>query len=278
MSIKTYLKRGLLYILKGVPQKLIMAQITYLNPNERLKGKKIIITGGGRGLGRAMAEKFLSEGAKVLITGRNEETLKKTASELKCDYLVFDVQNIKQCENIIQKANQILGGLDCLVNNAGISLHEGNILNVSETGFDAQINTNFKGAYFLSQQFIKLLEETKCNKGNILFISSERGFFVDDIPYGLIKAAINSLTQGLSSRFIQKGIRVNAIAPGITTSDMTGFKEQENLYCPFNTQERVYLPKEVAEIACFLLSDASSCISGQILLCDEGRTINKYWQ
>ena len=94
----------------------------------------------------------------------------------------------------------------------------------------------------------------------------------------MTKAAINSLTQGLANRVVESGIRVNAIAPGVTVSDMTGFSSDGSLYCDYNITERVYLPEEVAEVACFLLSDASKCLSGQILVCNEGNSINAHWR
>lgn len=274
MSIKQYIKRGIYYILKGVPEYHLSANISYLSPNERLKGKRIIITGGGRGLGFAMAKKFVSEGANVLICGRNNEVLKEKAELLKCKYLKLDVQNIEDINKFFDNAMGLLGGIDCLVNNAGISLHEGNILNVSLEQFNRQVETNLRGAYFMSKKFIELYDNKKYNSGNILFISSERGVFVDDLPYGLTKAAINSLVKGLAHLLIRNNIRVNALAPGVTTSDMTGFKESENLYANWNANKRIYLPEEVAEIACFLLSDASNCLSGQILECNEGKSIN----
>ena len=92
----------------------------------------------------------------------------------------------------------------------------------------------------------------------------------DDIPYGLTKAAINSLTKGLSCKFAKKGIRVNAIAPGVTVSDMTGYADNNNLYRPSTIGGRVFLAEEVAEITVFILSDASKCISGEIIPCNQG--------
>lgn len=277
MNLKSLLARALRFIVKGIPIYHTSASISYLSPSSKLEGKRIIITGGGRGLGKAMAKKFISEGAKVLISGRNEETLKQAAAELGCDYLQLNVAKTEFLSAFIAKADKILDGADCLVNNAGISLHEGNIRNVTPEQFNSQIETNLRGSYFLSRQFIKLLEERK-QSGNILFVSSERGSYVDDLPYGLTKAAINSLVQGLANRVINSGIRVNAVAPGVTASDMTGFSEEGNLYCSFNINKRVYLPEEVAEIACFLLSDASACLSGQILVCNNGKSINAHWR
>ncbi len=272
-----YLKRGVRFVLHGVPVKNISADISYLQPNGRLKDKRIIVTGGGKGLGAAMATKFVSEGAIVLISGRNEQTLKEKAGQIGCKYLTLDVQDTDSLDKFIYEADRILGGVDCLVNNAGISLHEPTFFDVTPATFDAQIATNLRGGFFLTQSFTKLLLREK-RKGNVLFVSSETGETVDIRPYGFTKAAINSMVQGLACLFVKDGIRVNAVAPGITASDMTGFKADENLFLECNATNRVYLPEEVAEAACFLLSDASGCISGQVIVCNNGRTINPRWK
>lgn len=277
MSYKQYIKRGFKYVLNGTPIQNITADISYLQPNGRLSGKKIIITGGGKGLGAAMATKFVSEGALVLISGRNEETLKEKAEQIGCQYLTLDVQKTDSLDKFIHDADRILGGVDCLVNNAGISLHEPTFFDVTPDTFDAQIATNLRGGFFLTQSFTKLLLQEK-RKGNVLFVSSETGETVDIRPYGFTKAAINSMVQGLACLFVKNGIRVNAVAPGITASDMTGLKTDGNLFLECNATNRVYLPEEVAETACFLLSDASGCISGQVVVCNNGRTINPRWK
>lgn len=277
MSLKEYVKRGAKFVLRGIPRKNISANISYLQPNGRLLGKKIIVTGGGRGLGASMAAKFVSEGAVVLISGRNEKTLKETADKIGCKYLTLDMRDISAFDNFIKNADCVVGGANCLVNNAGISLHESTFFDVTPETFDAQIATNLRGAFFLTQSFTKMLLREK-RAGNVLFISSETGETVDIRPYGFTKAALNSLVQGFASLFIKDKIRVNAVAPGITASDMTGIRPEGNLYFPRNTIERVYLPEEVAETACFILSDASKCISGQIVLCNNGKTINARWK
>ena len=277
MSLKQYLKRGFQFIFKGVPKKEIRAEISYSQPNNRLKNKKIIITGGGRGLGKAMAQKFISEGAEVLIAGRNEETLRNVSNELKCKYLVLDVAKTETFKDFINKADEMLDGVNCLVNNAGISLHEKTFFDVTPETFDAQINTNFKGVFFLTQEFITLVKNRN-EKATILFTSSETGDTMDFRPYGFTKAAVNSMVQGLAYLFAKDGIRINAVAPGITASDMTGYSQDGNLYLGINATERVYLPAEVAETACFLLSDISGCISGQIIVCNNARTINARWK
>ena len=94
----------------------------------------------------------------------------------------------------------------------------------------------------------------------------------------MTKAAINSFVKGLASLTVNQGIRVNGLAPGITASEMTGVKADGNLYYPGNIINRIYLPEEIAQCACFLLSDASGCISGEILTCNNGKTINSRWK
>lgn len=278
MGLKQKLKHTISFLLHGEP-KPTYAKVSYLAPNEQLIGKKIIITGGGRGLGFAMAKKFISEGASVLIAGRNEQTLQKTANELKCKYLQLDVQNTDSFSSFIERANDMLGGVNCLVNNAGISLHEEGFLEVSPKQFDAQFDTNLKGSFFLTQAFIEKCQahQTDVTK-NILFTSSETSTTVDERPYGLTKAALNSLVQGLAYKYVNEGYRINAVAPGVTVSDMVGVKAGGDLTCSYNVTKRYYLPEEVAEVACFLLSDASNCLNGQILVCNEGKTINARWK
>lgn len=277
MNIKSVIHRAFLYIFKGVPVKHTSAEISYLQPNDKLKGKKIIITGGGRGLGAAMAEKFVKEGADVLIVGRTEKTVKDTAERLGCKYLTLDVSRVETFKDFIQHADEILGGVNCLVNNAGISLHENTFFDVTPDTFDKQVDTNFKGAFFLTQEFIRKLKADN-RKANVLFVSSETGDTMDFRPYGFTKAAVNSMTQGLAYLFAKDDIRINAVAPGVTASDMTGVKADGDIYLAYNHTERAYLPEEVAETACFLLSDASGCVSGQIITCNNAKTVNARWK
>ena len=270
MDIKQKIKNKILKPLRPVK---ITADISYLNPQNRLKGKRIVVTGGSRGIGKAIANKLIKEGAQVIITGRNEESLKKCSEELGCKYMVLDMLDISSFDSFINNAVSKLGGLDCLVNNAGVSLHEKTFFDVTEETFDVQVNTNFKGPLFLTQAFLKELRSNN-RSGNVLFISSETGITMDIRPYGYTKAAINSMVQGLAYVLAKDNIRINAIAPGITATEMTGFSADKNLYCQSNMTDRVYLPEEVAELACFLLSDVSGSISGQIIACNNGRSIN----
>lgn len=271
MKIKNKIKKVVSFLLHG-EQKPIYANISYLTPNNRLSGKKIIVTGGSRGLGFSMAQKFVSEGADVLITGRDENSLKQSALQINCKYLVLDAQDLDSFKSFFATAAKLLGGFNCLVNNAGVSLHEQDFFHVTKESFDKQMNTNLRSSVFMAQGFIQEIIETK-QKGNLLFISSEVGELADNRPYGWTKASINSLVRGLASSFAANDIRINAISPGITCSSMTGFDSNGNLYIPTNATKRAYLPEEIAEVATFLLSDSSGCLSGQILVCNNGKTI-----
>lgn len=277
--MKGFVKRTIDYIFHGLKPRVVNANIVVSASGSNLKGRRIIVTGGGRGLGFYIAKKCIEEGAKVVISGRSEESLKKSSVELSnCAYVVYDVTSIENRADFFDECEKLLGGpIHCLVNNAGISLHEGSIYKVTSDTFDKQFDTNLKAPYFLSQEYIRRYEQAGLEGGSILFITSERGLYCDDIPYGLIKAAINSLTQGLGRRLLKKGIRVNAVAPGVTASDMTGRSKEGNLDRPASCGGRVFLPEEVAEVSAFLLSDKAKCINSQIIPCNQGNHLRCDW-
>lgn len=275
MNLKEALKRAGKYILWGIPVTHVDVTVARVDRGNCLEGKRILITGGGRGLGFSIAERCAAEGAEVIIAGRRKETLETASDSLggRIQTCVLDVADIEDTVKKLVSLFSEIGRIDCLVNNAGISYHEKDILDVSVDGFEEQFRTNLEGSYFLAKEFIRL-NKTDCN---IIFMSSERGMECDDIPYGLTKAALNSLTRGLARRFYQKRIRVNAIAPGVTASEMTGRKADENLYTDGLSSGRFFIPEEIAEIAVFLLSDASKCISGEIINCDAGNHLSSYY-
>ena len=245
----------------------VVAQVTALQADKSLENKKIIVTGGNRGLGLAIARAAAGKGADVLIAARNEEELKNRAQEIGCKYCMLDLCDIQSFDSFISTASGLLGGLDCLVNNAGVSLHEADYDQVTPESFDIQVNTNIKGGFFLTRSFVNYLRQNG-RKGNVLFISSETGETPDIRPYGWTKAAVNSMVQGMAYR----------LAPeGICATDMTGMSES-NLARNDSPVGRVYLPMEMAEIAAFLLSDVSGSISGQIITCNNGKTINARWR
>lgn len=255
----------------------IVAQVSTLHENQFLKNRRILITGGGKGLGFAIAERCVSCGAEVLICGRDIETLQTSAQKLNCAWRRLDMMDVSSFSGFID--NLFTDGgfhADTLVCNAGISLHEADFIDVTPESFDKQIATNLRGAFFLAQAFVKKLLSLK-DKGNILFISSETGETPDLRPYGWTKAATNSMAQGLAYRLSRDRIRVNAIAPGVTATGMTGFGLDDLTYNASPTG-RAYIPEEIAEIAAFLISDLAAPISGQIITCNNARTINARWR
>lgn len=276
MSIKKYIIRGLRYLVTGQPLVHTTAQIAIKNPNKLLIDKRILVTGGSKGIGYAMANKFVKEGARVVITGRKEDVLNTAAKEIGCDYWCMDVSDTQEVRRQFSDVDKKIGGFNCLVNNAGISLHEEGFLDVSEEQFDKQFSINLRGGYFLAQLFCRSCIDSNRDNCKVVFLSSQRGLFVDDIPYGLTKATINSLVQGLAYDLISFGIRVYGLAPGATMTDLIGEDTKGNLYYEINRTKRLYLPEEVAEVAVFLLTDMANCLSGNILVCDEGRSINSY--
>lgn len=283
MGYKRLIRKVAKFILASQPEKYVDVKISQINYGGILSNRKIVITGGGRGLGFAMAKKFINEGANVIISGRDESTLQKACQELgkNSQYVIYDVTDIKKTTEFLNMCKEKFGGnIDCLVSNAGISLHENNFKNVTEEGFDLQFNTNFKGGYFLAKEFLIQKEREENSEGELLFITSETGNQCYDIPYGMTKAALNSLTRALSRREYENGIRVNAIAPGVTLTDMTkdyADASNGNMYRDC-ASGRIFLPEEVAEVACFLLSDASKCISGEIIHCNAGNHLNPFWK
>ena len=272
MSLMLYLKRLHRYLRFGIP--VVTANITTLEGARQLEHKRGIITGGSKGIGFAIAKKCISEGAEVVITGRNPEDLAAARAQLgeKCRTLAWDVSEIGSHRDRLLECCRLLGDqpIDFLVNNAGVSFHEGTIRDVTPEGFEQQFRTNLEGPYFLTQAFIERQRETKKPDSSILFVSSERGLMGDDIPYGLTKAAVNSLVKGLARRLLDEHIRVNGVAPGVTVSNMVHAGDPDKLYRSKSVGKRFFLPEEVAEVACFLLSDRAGCITGEIVACDQG--------
>lgn len=283
MGFKCFIRKCAKFILSSTNGKVINVNISQIKYNEILKGKNIVITGGGKGLGLSMAEKFVSEGATVVIIGRNEKNLKEACEKIGKDieYIKYDVKDIKNINNLFIKCEKKLKGkIDTLVCNAGVSLHENIFTNVTEETFDEQFDTNFKSTFFFSKCFLEYCEENQIKNGNLLIITSESANQNYDTPYGLTKNALNSLIGALSRRVYKQNIRVNGIAPGVTASDMTkGYADVSdgNMYRDC-ASDRVFLPEEVSEVACFLLSDAAKCISGEIIHTNAGNHLNPFWK
>lgn len=283
MGYKRIIRKIAKFILASQPDAFVQVNVGQIQAGNILQGKKIVITGGGSGLGYAMARKFISEGAEVVISGRNADKLKVAAEKLgssNCKTVVADVCDVAHSMDFLEKAKELLDGrIDCLVSNAGVSLHENIYTNVTVEGFDKQFDTKFRAGYFVGKAFLEMKTKEKQPNAELLYITSETGDQVYDIPYGMTNAALNSMVGAFSRRVYQQGIRVNAIAPGVTLTEMTrDYAESSdgNLYrnC---ASGRTFLPEEVAEVACFLLSDASKCISGEVIHCNAGNHLKAFW-
>lgn len=284
MGLKRCLKKMANYILFSEPKQIVKVECGQIKNGELLKNKNIVITGGNRGLGYAMAKRCVEEGANVIIAGRNMESLKEAKESLgdNCHYIQFDISDIEKDNTFLRECeNTFKAPIDSLVNNAGISLHEGDLFNVTEDSYDKQMNTNLKGTYFLSQAFLKYKieqntkDEVQNSNSNLLIISSQVADLPSEIPYGLTKAALNSFIKALAKKYYQNGIRVNAVSPGVTISDMTreyADVNGGNMWSNDNSG-RYFIPEEVAEIVIFLLSSASICINGEIIHCNAGNHI-----
>ncbi len=245
-----------------------LSQIQY---PEILEGKRIIITGGSDGIGLCMAKKFVSAGAEVLITGRRMDKLRSASaviSSSRIHILQWDVCDLKSLDKNLSAAVAELGGVNCFVNNAAF-LSEN--YEVTEDFFDRTIDTNVKAVWFLCQKVSEFMrKENGVSGGKILNISSVSSFEGDVDPYFLSKRAVNAITEGFAKKYAPYNIIVNAIAPGYCDSAFNKVNYAENAYREEPSNKRIIIPEEIAELAAFLISDASNGIVGQTILCDGG--------
>lgn len=255
-----------------------VSSVTIATPSysDILEGKCVLVTGGSSGIGYAIAKKCLEVGAVVIITGRNKEKLEKAIHGLNtanCHYIVWDISDIEaipckllSCEELTKQK------IDIIINNAGVAPTKF-FGSVDEEEWNKIYDNNLKGTYFLCQEITKHWKKTQF-KGykKIINISSQGGFVGASYPYRMTKWDIRGLTEGLGSLLIKDRIIVNGIAPGVVKTSMQSFSllQGDNLYTNQNPIERVILPEEIAELALFLMSDASNAIVGQTIVCDGG--------
>lgn len=277
MALKEYLKRGLRFIIKGVPVRNITPTIVTLAPNELLKGRCALITGGTSGIGYCIAKAFLDSGATVIITSRNNERLKTSCEKLAESYkdrifgIVLDNTKINTFEQVFRSAISLVGGryIDILVNNAGVS--GGDIRTTSVTEYDNVMNTNLRGVFFLSKLVGKYMKENRI-EGNILNIASSSSLRPAISAYMLSKWGIRGLTLGLARAFTPYGITVNGIAPGPTATPML-LKDTSKGLANDTILGRYALPEEIANMAVFLVSGLGKTIVGDIVYMTGGSAL-----
>lgn len=265
---------------KGYKSGGVMIENLYtLDSNSILQGKNILITGGGSGIGLATAKRCIESGAKVVITGRNEEKLEKAIRLIggDIDYVVWDVTETKRIADVIKQCETFFGGaITGLVNNAGFDERR-EFYEVDESFFDSIINVHLRAVYFLTQEIVKHMQANEV-QGSICMITSQSALINDFRPYNLAKAAVNNYVQGIAKYGMANGrIRCNAVAPGVVSTDLytefTEIRNSGNTYKGNLPDKRFKRAEEIAEIVQFCLSDLSKCMTGQILVCDGGKAI-----
>jgi NAD(P)-dependent dehydrogenase (short-subunit alcohol dehydrogenase family) len=245
-----------------------------------LGGRVCIVTGGAQGIGEACVRRFAREGAKPVIVDVDDAHGQALASELGGLYVHCDVGDKAQVDTMVAKAMQAHGRIDVLVNNAGI-FKAADFLDVTEADFDAVLRVNLKGSFLVGQAVAR--EMAKLQKGSIVNMSSVNGVLA--IPnissYNVSKGGINQLTRVMALALADKGIRVNAVAPGTIATELAAkavlTSEEAKLRIMSRTpMKRLGEPSEIADAVAYLASDAASYITGEIVVVDGGRMTLNY--
>lgn len=238
--------------------------------------KVVLVTGSTRGIGLEIAKAFGEEGYAVMLSGRNEEVLMKVKSELESSGLKVsackaDISKAEDANKLVACTLEQFGRIDTLVNNAGVTC-DNLLMRMDEDAWDKVLDTNLKGAFFMTKAVIKPM--LKAKGGSIINIASVVGLMgnAGQANYAASKAGLIGFTKSVAKEYGKKGIRVNAVAPGFICSDMTAglsdsLKEQMLAQVPLNVFGQ---PRDVANAVIFLASDKASYITGQVLTVDGG--------
>lgn len=241
-----------------------------------LTGKKALVTGASRGIGRAVALKLAREGADLIVTATSLERAKRTADEIsqlgrKAVPVKVDVGDTADVEALFQIVTAEFGSLDILVNNAGIT-RDGLLMRMKDEEWDAVIDVNLKGTFACTREAIKLMAKAK--SGRIVNISSVVGEMgnAGQANYCASKAGMIGFTKAVAREYAKRNITVNAVAPGFIETDMTGVlsdavKEDLLKQIPVN---RFGQPDDIANAVYFLVSDMGSYITGHVLSVNGG--------
>lgn len=242
---------------------------------ENFKGKVALITGGSSGIGFATARELAQKGAKVIITGRNKETVQKAADELDIDGFVGDQSDLKSIERLVSFVKERYGKLDTLVINAGIA-GIFSIENATEEQYDEIMNINVKGAFFTLSKFIPLLPEGS----SVTIISSILATLgiAGNSVYASSKAAVNSFIKVASTELASKKIRINAVSPGPIVTPINqklGFDDEFIKKISNRVPvKRMGNAEEVAKLITYLSSAEASFINGAEYIIDGGLVVN----
>ncbi|OED42461.1 hypothetical protein AB833_06210 [Chromatiales bacterium (ex Bugula neritina AB1)] len=249
----------------------------------RFKNKRVLVTGGTRGIGRAAALAFSSAGARVVVAGSTAQSTAAAVAEFddaSITGVAGDIGNVNDCRRLVQNAIDELQGLDILVNSAGV-FQPASIEETDEDLWDRIMNINVRGSYFCSRAAVETLRQ---NRGCIVHLGSESGVngYGGSTAYCASKGAIVNLTRSMAMELAPE-IRVNAVCPGVVDTDMArrgfaidgvqekGIQQQRDSY-PLN---RVATADEIAASILYLASDDSRFITGESLVIDGGATVGK---
>lgn len=245
----------------------------------KLDGKVALVTGGARGIGKAIAQSLHASGAKVALWGRNVEALQCFARELdpsgaRAKGYAVDVGDSERVEAAVEEVVKDFGQLDVLVNNAGIT-EDGLLIRMKDEQWRKVLDTNLTGAFFLLRAAGKRM--LKARAGSIINISSVVGLVGNpgQANYCAAKAGLLGLTKSAAKEFGSRGVRVNAVAPGLIETDMTAklTEEQKQALVGGLPLGRIGRPEDVAGAVCFLAGDESAYVTGQVLSVDGGMTM-----
>jgi 3-oxoacyl-[acyl-carrier protein] reductase len=244
-----------------------------------LEGKRAIVTGAGRGIGRAIALAYARHGADVALAARTMPELESAAREIealgrRALAVQADVTDLKSIAAMAAKTAEAFGGLDILVNNAGVWWPVPSI-DMPEADWDGIMAVNLKSCFFCAQAAAR--EMRKQGSGRIVNISSVDGTYclMNQAHYAASKAGLNQLTRSLAVDYAQYGILVNGIAPSWVLTDMTReeWERDKAEWLPRIPAGRIGMPDDIADVAVFLASDLSRFVYGQTITVDGGITL-----
>jgi glucose 1-dehydrogenase len=252
----------------------------------RLENKTAIVTGAARGIGLAIAKRFIEEGANVVLSDIDELAGSASAKHLgaKAAFVRCDVGNSNEVQNLVEAAVKNFGGIDILVNNAGI-VSGADFLELKESEFDRVVRVNLKGSFLAAQAAAKkMVAQVKAGKkpGSIINMSSVNATVAipNHTAYCASKGGIQQLTRSMALALAPYGIRVNAIGPGsIMTEMLSGVAKDQDAKRGLLARTplgRIGEPEEVAAVAAFLASDDASYITGETIHPDGGRLVLNY--